>query len=472
MKKIVTLPKAPRRLGPILSGALCLAAALSAAPPSLAADPPGPATPAAPPPAAPPGDPKPGDPKPADAKPADAKPADAKPADTKATAAARVLFDAGAKAYSAGNYRAAIQTFEQAYAVEARPGLLFSIAQAHRRQYKLAGRPGHVAVALRRYQEYLSQLKEGGRRSDAQAAILELTPVAQKLEQEGRLQPFSAQESESATRLIVTSPAPGAQIFVDGEAAPRAAPLIVEIASGRHKIRVTAKNHLDEDREIEVAPGAVTALDLPLREKAPSLAVEAMAGARISVDGRLVGEAPLPGPIEIRSGEHTVHVAKVGYTSYSKTLTAAPGDRLSVSAPLATTFTRKVSIGLLIGGGGAAAGAVLLGGLAFAQQIEAGAIKSDMDQGKVVCRGQPCPELDRYTSALGARDSLRTGAGVLLGLGVAAAGTGLFLFVFDGPGPLSALRSTGSAAPVIGPRIAAAPLVGPGVGGLVISGDL
>ncbi len=451
------------------------AVALSFAPPALAADPKAaPAPSAAPPapsaassavPAAPP----------ASATPPPAAP-DAKSGDAAkrgaSTAAARVLFDAGANAYSAGNYRAAIQAFEQAYAVEARPGLLFSIAQAHRRQYKVDGRAGHVAVAIKRYQEYLAQVTEGGRRSDAQAALLDLGPIAQKLEQEGQLQPFSAQDVDRATRLIITSSAPGAAILVDGEKTPRATPLIVEIAPGRHKVRVTAKDHFDEDREIEVAAGAVTALDLPLRERPPVLTVDALPGARVSLDGRLIGEVPLAGPVEMRTGRHEVVVSKVGYTTYSKTLEVGPGDRVSVSAPLATTFTRKVSIGLLAGGGGAVAGGVVLGGLALAQQAEASAIKGDMDQGKVVCRGATCPELDRYNTALGARDSLRTGAFALLGTGLVAAGAGLYLFVFDGPGPLWPARES-SAGPKgePAPRISAVPMVSPGFGGVAVSGE-
>jgi hypothetical protein len=363
----------------------------------------------------------------------------------------RILFDAGSRAYAAGNYRAAIQAFEQALAVEARPGLLFSIAQAHRRQYKLDGRPGHIAVAMRRYKEYLAQVKQGGRRADAEAALAELAPIAQKLEQEGQLLPSSTAEAETATRLIVTTQAPGAKVLVDDDKTPRDAPLISEVSAGRHKIRVIADNHFEEARDIEVAPGAVTALDLALKEKPATLAVDGVSGARVSLDGRFVGETPLAG-VEIQSGSHRIEVSRAGYTSFAQTLSVAPGQKVSVAAPLSMTLQRKVSVGLMGGGAAALAGGVVLGGLALASQADAASVKGAMDRGEVVCRGAACPELDRYNNAVGARDALRATSFTLLGVGALAAGGGVFLYFVDG-------------LPLFG-----APVVAPGTGGLSVSG--
>src|SRR5579871_6423187 len=57
------------------------------------------------------------------------------PAPPGAPADARLYFNAGARAYAAGKYVAAIRAFEEAYRMDPRPGLVFSIAQAYRRQY-------------------------------------------------------------------------------------------------------------------------------------------------------------------------------------------------------------------------------------------------------------------------------------------------------------------------------------------------
>ncbi|MEZ4311444.1 MAG: PEGA domain-containing protein [Polyangiaceae bacterium] len=400
------------------------------------------------------------------------------------TAAARVLFEAGSKAYAAGNYRAAIQAFEQAYAVSARPGLLFSMAQAHRRQYKVDGRPGHVAVAIKQYKDYLAAQRTGGRRADAEAALAELAPEAQKLEREGRLQPFTSEEVESATRLIVTSPVQGVRIAVDGSAEGREAPLIAELSPGRHKVRVYADNHFEEVREIEVTKGAVTALDMPLRPRPALLSIDAPPGGRVSLDGRYVGETPFPAPLELPLGEHTVRIVKDGYGTFTQTLDAGAGQKLTVAATMPMTTQRKVAIGLIGTGAASIAGGILFGGLALVSQADAQAVQGDMNQGKVVCRGQECPELDRYNTSVRARDAFRAGAFSLLGVGALAGGAGLFLYLVDGVPPFTPARtdstSPAKAAGAHGSkgtqgskvRVSAAPVIAPGTYGVMLSGEL
>ena len=397
----------------------------------------------------------------------------------------RILFDAGSRAYAAGNYRAAIQAFEQALSAEARPGLLFSIAQAHRRQYKIDGRAGHIAVAMRRYREYLAQVKQGGRRADVEAALAELEPVAQKLEQEGQLLSAAAQESETATRLIVTSPVAGAKVLVDDDKTPRDVPFIAEVTAGRHKLRVLADDHFEEAREIEVAAGAVTALDLALKERPATLALESVSGARVSLDGRFLGETPLPGGVEIPSGDHRLEVSRAGYASFTQALRVSPGQKVTVTAPLVMTFQRKVSVGLMIGGGAAVAGGVVLGGLALASQADAASVKGAMDRGEVVCRGDSCPELDRYNGAVSARDALRATSFTLLGVGALAAGGGVFLYFVDGLPLFGAPRGDASSPPAASAaggqsshaareparvQLSATPLLAPGLGGVSVSG--
>jgi hypothetical protein len=61
------------------------------------------------------------------------------PASERATAQqARAFFEIGAQAYAVGDYVAALDAFREAYALEKRPGLLFSTAQAHRRLFSRA----------------------------------------------------------------------------------------------------------------------------------------------------------------------------------------------------------------------------------------------------------------------------------------------------------------------------------------------
>lgn len=64
-----------------------------------------------------------------------------------AVAAAKELFAAGDAAYASGDYELAVDKFEQAYRLSARPLLLFNIANARERQ----GDYARAAEALRRY---------------------------------------------------------------------------------------------------------------------------------------------------------------------------------------------------------------------------------------------------------------------------------------------------------------------------------
>src|SRR6185295_10855771 len=69
-----------------------------------------------------------------------------------ATARARALYQEGARLYNLGQYDAAVQSFEAAYAISGAKPLLFNIAQA----YRLAG-PARCDSALQAYESYLRE---------------------------------------------------------------------------------------------------------------------------------------------------------------------------------------------------------------------------------------------------------------------------------------------------------------------------
>src|SRR4051794_3084418 len=80
---------------------------------------------------------------------------------------AKASFQAGATAYAAGEYLAAIQALESAYALTPLPAIAFSLAQAERRQYFVAHEPPYLLRALELYRRYLDQVPTGGRRAAA-----------------------------------------------------------------------------------------------------------------------------------------------------------------------------------------------------------------------------------------------------------------------------------------------------------------
>jgi hypothetical protein len=389
---------------------------------------------------------------------------------------ARVLFEAGAKAYQVGDFRAAIQAFEQAYKAEARPGILFSIAQAHRRQYFVDRRPAHVAVSLKYFRDYLAQVPQGGRRADAVTALSEVEPLAARLEQEGQLQPISsADTADTATRLMISSPAQKATVVLDDAAAPREVPLITEITPGKHAVKIEADGFISERREIQVIPGAITAIDVPLHEKPAPLDVHTVSGAQVLVDGRLVAVTPLARPVDVEPGHHTITVVKLGHEPFAEEIDLGRGVSHTITAPLRRTTQRKIALGLM--GGGAALGiaGIVTGALALGQQGTAREIKDRMDQGTVICRGDTCPDLTNYNAAVSARDGLRQATGALFGIGIASAGAGAALYFFDDRNAQS--RSAQEPAPRkadparSGPiEISAAPVIGPGILGATFTG--
>ena len=62
---------------------------------------------------------------------------------------ARTFFDAGAAAYASANYRDAVRSFERAYALAPRPAVLFSLAQAERKEYLASSNPVYLRRASR-----------------------------------------------------------------------------------------------------------------------------------------------------------------------------------------------------------------------------------------------------------------------------------------------------------------------------------
>jgi hypothetical protein len=78
---------------------------------------------------------------------------------------ARALYDEGAAAFDAGEYELALQRFEGAYALCARPGLLFNIGSTAERL-----RRDHEA--LRAYEAYLEAAPDASNREYAEARIV------------------------------------------------------------------------------------------------------------------------------------------------------------------------------------------------------------------------------------------------------------------------------------------------------------
>jgi hypothetical protein len=378
---------------------------------------------------------------------------------------AKDSFKAGATAYAAGEYLAAIQAFEAAYALTPLPPIAFSLAQSYRRQY-FAGRDrAHLDKAITLFRRYVEEVQSGGRRADALDALSQLEPLAAVAGGGGA--PAGQPGGARPTRLLITAEAPGAQLSLDGSP-PAASPLIREVAAGPHRITASAPGFFPLEREVTAIAGELVPTSLVLRERPSNVEVSAPADAEIYLDGALAGRGGDRVALTASSGSHLLVVAETGHRLSSQTIELGPGEDRRIQVTLEPTRTRKVSKALLIGSAVAAGVAVLAGVLAFDAQSDAQAFLDRRSQANVTAG-----DLAGYEDNVTDRDRYRTVAGVGIVAAVALAGSGLLLRQLDRPDPKELFRAGrapdaggSSPAPVTDPsRFQLSPLLSPGVFG-------
>jgi hypothetical protein len=344
-------------------------------------------------------------------------------------ARAKTYFSLGARAYEANQFRVAIQAFEEAERLAPHPALLFSIAQASRRQYFIDRKPEDLRRAVVHYRRYIDKAPDGNRRGEAGAALAELEPLAERLGISTASSEAAAAPARRPARLMVGASVKTAVATIDG-GPTLALPNSAEVAPGKHVVRGRADGYYDEEREVEAVVGESIVVDLPMRERPARLDVRTDDGAQIFVDGRLMGVTPLPRPLEIPPGRRFVAVTKTGRSSFSAEVDLVRARSTRVDAPLATTAQRRVAY-VLIGTG--AAGVVAGGVLAiFAAREQS--VAQDIDERAAAGNIE---EADRreHAAALAARgDFQRAAAGAFAG-GAVVGVTGLLLYMFDASTP-------------------------------------
>ncbi len=391
-------------------------------------------------------------------------PAFARAADATPVEQAKVQFNAGAQAYSAGRYDAAVAAFEDAYRLAPKPQILFSLAQAERKNYFAGGKrePQMLVHAVAHYEQYVKEVKEGGRVPDAADALSELGPLAAKLEPSvATQQPTPA---STAARVTIYSPVEGAKVSIDGGAFVDA-PFIGEVTPGKHQVRVTADGYGDASREVVGEPGVRTTLDMPLEEKPAELVVESERALDVYVDGRAVGVAPSSRPFHVAPGAHVVSLVSNGRKIDSHDVVLVHGERQVVNAELQRSGQRTLS-GVILGVGAASVVACVVTG-AVSLSAESNAKKIRDASGNI-----SGPDLTDYQSSVKQRDDFKTASVVTFSAGGGLLLTGAFLYFFDKPGLLGAPPPKDNAAPTKKTNVdlALAPLISPIVGGVVVGG--
>jgi tetratricopeptide (TPR) repeat protein len=353
---------------------------------------------------------------------------------------AKSLFRAGASAYKVGNFSAAVQAFDQAHAIDPKPAIRFSAAQALRRWYAVSEDPGHLVKALHYYREYLGAVKTGGRVLDASRAKNEIEILLAQL---GVAPDGTATNGEDGPSVVAPRRVPASRgtLMIDGPELPGAVtsidgkviggwPVFAELTPGRYKVRVEAPGYEPFERPANTVAGQLTPVEASLTPLPGRIAIASDDGAEIIVDGRPMGRLPLPSPLALPSGTHRVVLGRSGYQVFAKDVALERGQEVAVDAPLSMTAQRVTSWVFFGGAGAGAAAGITLAVFAVRARGEARDIRDAADdQGRAL----EVAEARDYNAALQRRDDFTQAAGATLVLGAASAGVGLLLYLLDDP---------------------------------------
>lgn len=128
--------------------------------------------------------------------------------------------------------------------------------------------------------------------------------------------------------LSLAGATPGADVFVDGEKVGTT-PLkgVIAATAGEHTIRVVRPGYAPYIDVFKVRDGRVTRVEAELVPVAGVLRLRSsQSKARVFVDGRFVGEAPIEA--ELKAGLHQVKVSGFGFREETLTVTAVAGEVL------------------------------------------------------------------------------------------------------------------------------------------------
>ncbi len=353
-----------------------------------------------------------------------ASPPPAKDVSPKDLEHAKRSFHAGAAAYAAGEYLAAIQAFEASYALTPFPAIAFSLAQAERRQYFVDHDTRHLARAIELFRRYLDQDPQGSRRGDAVEAISQLEPIM--LLQADATEQKRTPEEARATRILVSTNTP-ARIAVDGGPSVPS-PLIAEVTPGEHVISLEADGYHSVERSVIAVEGALVPVELALVEQPSTLLVQSDQDADFYLDGTLVGRNQNRLSLNRKAGRHRLIVSANGYAPHAVDVSLRRGRSTSVRVALRATKQRAVSRALFVAGGAGFVAGGVLGVLAWNSESDAREFLTKRREGNVSAK-----ELTVYKEHVSERDAYRTAAFSSIGASALLVTTAWVLFELDEP---------------------------------------
>lgn len=349
---------------------------------------------------------------------------------------AKASFRAGAAAYAAGEYPAAIQALAQAYELTPLPAIAFSLAQAERRQFFADRDPHHLERAIELFRRYVAQEPTGSRRADALDALAQLEPLATSAgvpqNTPARVLP---ERTAAPTRIMVVSEASEARAALDdGALAP--VPVVREVLPGPHRVVVEAPGYFPADRTLTAVAGELILSEVVLRERPSRLRIATSVDAELYLDGSFVSLGGSGVVLEQPSGRHTLTVAESGRRTEHHALTLRRGETIQLEVLLQPSRQRLVSRGLFIGGAATAVGAIVLAQLTLHENRSASRFLTARRRGQA-----EAADLGGYNESRRKRGSYRMASGLSLAVAGALFCAAIITYVFDQPNPTAIQRS-------------------------------
>ena len=170
----------------------------------------------------------------------------------------------------------------------------------------------------------------GGRKLHSERGPGEARSPVRPSEPEPSRAPSPVEPARPATLRV--SSRPWAEVFVNGESrgyTPRVREL--SLPAGTYRLRFA--NPLCDAVELDVtlAPGETGAREVVLVMRKAELLIRAPEGARVFVDGRELGTAPLAGPVTVEHGRHTVTARRAGAPPVQREVDVVAGRRAEVA---------------------------------------------------------------------------------------------------------------------------------------------
>jgi tetratricopeptide (TPR) repeat protein len=208
--------------------------------------------------------------------------------------------DAGRKAYSRGDYEGAIEEFKAAFDMKPNAGALYNIAKSYEKMAR-------YDEAIEYFQQYLDLDPKATDRSDVEETIKRLKKTLKEKFQE----------------LSVSSDPPAADIYLDdrntglqGQTNYR-----FKVTPGPHTLYLDLNGYEPTKRDFIMPDDKPLALDFKMKKLENVGYVEIKVdqdGARIFVDGAIIGLSPYKLKKALQEGEHQIQVEQIGYQRYAE----------------------------------------------------------------------------------------------------------------------------------------------------------